>query len=630
MTATARTHANGTAAADKQRLAAIEYFELLWPRSPLPPNYLLFTLPGEGCHWFNNMLDLSAAVPKLAANKNVYLGCGASPENFGPRERCKAAYISAIPGLWADIDIRGPAHKKDNLPPDKNSAIALAYSMPLPPSLIVFSGHGLYPWWLLSTPWIFEDDADRTRAADLMVAWQHQLKSTAEKRGWSIDSTADLARVLRIPGSINRKAEPVPVTFEAPATVRRYSIAEFDDALKSVIVEPPPRAARKTYSPPQNPDDEIQKAMAALSALKPSRADDYKDWLDVGMALQSVSDSLLPAWVNWSQQSSHFKERVCEPKWQSFTSTGGLTIGSLIKWAQADSPGWRPGRTMQVCAAKGPASASKDATIVGVILSHMKAKFDPTFRRGDKFWSGKLNCEIGRGQVCQALTTDIIPALMDAKDFPWDKHGPDRSKVPSIYRQWAPFAWADLLQSLPEEPDTGGEISGGAEEEFQGIVTAALMSIEGFAHTFRDVNSEKTEVQRRSLLDWCRLFAKPGPWQSVRSLSIWCRRGDDGDVQIALHQRLFGQIRRPMPHSHRKFAALCESYGIGVAGRTSRSAFVELAQAFLTDLQAGPCDGACDGEDDVAPHTRTGNTVASHAPSRTPSHAGVNDASEES
>jgi hypothetical protein len=78
-------------------------------------------------------------------------------------------------------------------------------------------------------------------------------------------------------------------------------------------------------------------ALSYLDALHPSRTDDYEDWLAVGMALHSVSDSLLTEWDRWSQQSSKYKSGECQKKWQSFKRSG-IAIGSLGAMAKRD--GW--------------------------------------------------------------------------------------------------------------------------------------------------------------------------------------------------------------------------------------------------------------------------------------------------
>jgi len=79
-------------------------------------------------------------------------------------------------------------------------------------------------------------------------------------------------------------------------------------------------------------------ALSYLSALNPYRADDYDDWLAVGMALHSVHDSLLSEWENWSRQSQKYKSGDCEKRWKSFKRSG-VAIGTLGHMAQQD--GWR-------------------------------------------------------------------------------------------------------------------------------------------------------------------------------------------------------------------------------------------------------------------------------------------------
>ncbi len=79
-------------------------------------------------------------------------------------------------------------------------------------------------------------------------------------------------------------------------------------------------------------------ALSYLSALNPCRADDYDDWLTVGMALHSADDSLLTEWDTWSSQSPKYKPGVCEKKWKSFKGQG-VSLGSLAHMAKED--GWR-------------------------------------------------------------------------------------------------------------------------------------------------------------------------------------------------------------------------------------------------------------------------------------------------
>jgi hypothetical protein len=103
---------------------------------------------------------------------------------------------------------------------------------------------------------------------------------------------------------------------------------------------------------------DIDYAISYLNALSSYHADDYDDWLTVGMALHSVDDSLLAEWDSWSSQSAKYKPGDCEKKWRSFSSNGGVSLGTLGHMAKQD--GWRspfPQRT-QVALAEGAAKRS--------------------------------------------------------------------------------------------------------------------------------------------------------------------------------------------------------------------------------------------------------------------------------
>jgi Bifunctional DNA primase/polymerase, N-terminal/Primase C terminal 2 (PriCT-2)/Protein of unknown function (DUF3987) len=96
-------------------------------------------------------------------------------------------------------------------------------------------------------------------------------------------------------------------------------------------IAPPRNGFQKTWT-------DIDFALSYLNALSSYRADDYDDWLTVGMALHSVNDSLLAEWDSWSQQSSKYKPGECEKKWRSFSENGGVSLGTIGHMAKLD--GW--------------------------------------------------------------------------------------------------------------------------------------------------------------------------------------------------------------------------------------------------------------------------------------------------
>jgi len=89
-----------------------------------------------------------------------------------------------------------------------------------------------------------------------------------------------------------------------------------------------------------DPASDAQRARDYLARIPASAADDYDEWVKVGMALHSVGDdSLLTDWIDWSAASGKFEPGICEAKWSTFTGNG-VGLGTLFHLAGAQkSPG---------------------------------------------------------------------------------------------------------------------------------------------------------------------------------------------------------------------------------------------------------------------------------------------------
>lgn len=72
-----------------------------------------------------------------------------------------------------------------------------------------------------------------------------------------------------------------------------------------------------------------------VEALRHVPADDYDQWVQVGMALKTAGDDFLQLWVDWSRNSPKFVEGECERKWATFRLHGRvLTARSVVHWAE--------------------------------------------------------------------------------------------------------------------------------------------------------------------------------------------------------------------------------------------------------------------------------------------------------
>jgi hypothetical protein len=110
--------------------------------------------------------------------------------------------------------------------------------MPVNPTILVHTGHGLQAWWLFHEPWIFED-GEREEAQAMIRGWQSHMARLAGDRGWVVDATHDLARLMRLPGTVNNKSEPVPVkvvSSDGPRLDRNTVWDYIGDGVEDVMV----------------------------------------------------------------------------------------------------------------------------------------------------------------------------------------------------------------------------------------------------------------------------------------------------------------------------------------------------------------------------------------------------------
>ena len=223
-----------------------QFLDALWGYKPEDQYILIWTLPDKRSYWFREIAAAGDFVAKVSF-LDVYVGVGLASQDHGPTHRCVSEEISGICGFWADLDLKSEAHKKA-LPLRIEDALTIIPS-PFQPSIVVATGNGAHVWWLFKEPWVFDNDEERKDAATLISRWQTMLRANSQQKGWAFDRLADLARVLRIPGTVNQKdaANPKKV-FVHSSSDRRYNPSEFLDYLDDLGIPDPEaeeRAARE-------------------------------------------------------------------------------------------------------------------------------------------------------------------------------------------------------------------------------------------------------------------------------------------------------------------------------------------------------------------------------------------------
>ncbi|WP_367306291.1 hypothetical protein [Alicyclobacillus acidocaldarius] len=190
---------------------------------------------------FSGQDDLGALVDKLAkmvpANKAAYIGV-VPRRAYSPKHATKDQVHTHTRVLWLDVDDFSGSWQD------------FADKLPAPPNWVTYSGHGLHLYFVLDEPVPVEQ-------AEAM------MRELASRVG--ADHAVDRTRILRIPGTWNRKSEP-PIL---------ATMAEVDDtprpaeAFLALLPEGgrvPQQAERKgvLLSGRRVSDEEIERAVARL------------------------------------------------------------------------------------------------------------------------------------------------------------------------------------------------------------------------------------------------------------------------------------------------------------------------------------------------------------------------------
>jgi DNA polymerase I-like protein with 3'-5' exonuclease and polymerase domains len=255
----------------------------------------------------------------------------------GQPGRGTMATARLLPAAFLDLDVGADGHTATDHPATAEEALqALADAVPLAPSFVVSTGGGVHPYWLLEAPLDLSEPGAREVAKATLLRLEATVREAWRRQGWHLDSVADLARVLRPAGSVNRKktrTAPAPVTMTAPTGVT-YELAD----LAGVCLDP-------DYVRTEGPK-------AGVTA----RAVDDAAFLPADLAA-------IEAGCAFMAQAKAHPERQTEPFWLRQLSIAGRCAGGgeLAHDRSRGHPGYSPGETERKLAralAHGPATCA--------------------------------------------------------------------------------------------------------------------------------------------------------------------------------------------------------------------------------------------------------------------------------
>lgn len=281
---------------------ALAFLETIYRYKPEEAYVLVWALEGERSFWFRELGEASRLVASLPRS-NLFFQVALSPRDYGTKQRCKAEDTLGIPGLWADLDFGSEGHKKKNLPPTVDDVLSLLDEVGIAPTLMVHSGHGIQAYWLFKEPWIFDTPEEREKARQLVRGWEATIRMRARGHGWDVDATHDLARVLRVPGSVNLKGEPVPVR-EFRNGGARVNPSDFEEFILPVppaaaVGELPQVCLRADAEPPW---PKLRVLEQANEKFRLSLARKRKDLQDASPSAYDSSIASHAMWDGWTDQ----------------------------------------------------------------------------------------------------------------------------------------------------------------------------------------------------------------------------------------------------------------------------------------------------------------------------------------
>lgn len=201
--------------------------------------FSIFTLMDRVSRFFQRSTDaVDYCAERAEAGFHVYCCLGMFSQPIEGGSRGTASMVAGIPALWSDVDVVGDAvaHKRKDYPSSIDEALWVANVEPFTPSFYVHSGNGIHPYWLLNEPSVFTREHDNSDTGILVQRWNGTLRMRAKSKGWAIDGTHDLVRVLRVAGTLNwkNKQNPQPVILYEPAEIRRYDLEAMEEVMVAV------------------------------------------------------------------------------------------------------------------------------------------------------------------------------------------------------------------------------------------------------------------------------------------------------------------------------------------------------------------------------------------------------------
>jgi len=258
-----------------------------------------------------------------AGVEGIYCRVTTVTSRFPAGTRGSARDSRALVGMWSDIDFGNDLHKATGLPANADEARDIPRFAKLPePTRVEHSGGGLYAWWEFDRPLVIGEDLDFDEAAELAGDWQNILSAGATTMGLGYGTgVRDLARVLRLPGTVNRKPDRAPALCQIVEDGgTRYSL----DEVRKLAADLKPKPKKRTPPKPSEPRGKTSRPGAAHGGRGPMEI--LGDHACCGEILMSVGATYAEQYPGNCSYCGGGCQRWNRPGWDETCSKDGIAV----------------------------------------------------------------------------------------------------------------------------------------------------------------------------------------------------------------------------------------------------------------------------------------------------------------
>jgi putative DNA primase/helicase len=308
------------------------------------PGYLAFkSFDGrfKQC-WFSDTKHALEIINRMHSTCDIWVSMAKFPDKQLTREAINA---SGLYSFWLDVDAHQDSMYKS---PDEAELAAnnFVQSIGLPrPTIIHRTGYGVHFLWVLKDGLPLDE-------------WSHiasKLQALFNPLGLEADPiTADAARILRVPGTLNFRNKDAPVDTEMQVlTEELIDLDLFESILDAAILKYPPEQNKQ---PPKNytttfkalpTPENIDRVKDMLDCIDPDPKSDgggnRSKWMRVVWSLAATGwgTTAYDLARKWSESGDLFDEDdfqgvwdSYDPQWTSGGSKSRVSFGTLVHYAK--------------------------------------------------------------------------------------------------------------------------------------------------------------------------------------------------------------------------------------------------------------------------------------------------------